>query len=106
MSRRKEPDLFVYWIALRRSRRGDQDQRGRVIECNDGLSRQRATRIEIVPVAKDGAQLLRDRSRGGFATDQILVNTKALEPSVHPLGHTGVTMAIREKRPILERYRC
>jgi len=105
MSQCKEANLFVDRIALRSGRRGDQDQRGRVVEGSDGLGCQRATRIEIVPVTKDRAQLLGDRSHRRFAADQIFANAKALKPPVQPLGRAGVAMAIGKERPIFEGYR-
>jgi len=86
MSRCKETNLFVDRIALHGGRRGNQDQRSRVVECSDHLVCQRATRIEIVPVTKDRAQLFGERSHGRFAADQILVDPKTLEPSAQPLG--------------------
>jgi len=86
MSRCKDTNLFVDRIALRRGRRGNQDQRSRVGECSNHLVRQRATRVEIVPVTKDRAQLFGERSHGRFAADQILVDPKTLEPSAQPLG--------------------
>src|SRR6202035_2219739 len=83
-------------------RRGEQNKRSGVIERGVGLHGQRRTSVEIVPVAKDRPQYLRDRSSRCDAADKLFIDVKAFEATVHALGHAGIGMAVRKKRAVFE----
>jgi hypothetical protein len=97
MPRLEETDLLCDVGALGRRRRADDDQSMRGIECRERLVGQSVSRREVVAVAKDGAQALGDRAYRGLATDKVLVDAKAFQSTMQPLGPAGIGVAVGDE---------
>jgi hypothetical protein len=104
MALAKQAHLVVDRPAVSRSGRSEEDPRASSVDRRNGLLAERATGVEIVPVAKDRSQLFGDRAHRRSTTDQVLVDPKLFQVAMQSLCRRAVAVAIGEERAILQGF--
>jgi hypothetical protein len=99
----EEPDLLVDIVALRRRGRAKHDQRRRGVKRGKGLLGQGVACGEVVAIAENGLDRLRDRPALRLPTGQIAIDAAALKPAMQPLGLSRVGVAIGDEGAVFER---
>src|SRR5262249_41270114 len=95
-------NFFVDIFALRRIGRAQNDQEVRGFERGERLLGKRVAGRKIFAVAKNRPQRLWDGAGWGALANQILIDPVAFKCAVQPLAPSRVTVAVAQKRAILE----